>query len=177
MTTSNFHLFKDAVNRQFNVMKNHDMFRTTVEKDDLWNTYLESFPDGTNPIFRQRREYDCSCCRQFIRAVGDVVAIIDDKMVSIWDCPINDPAYKTVANAMSNLVKSKPIENKFLHTEKYAGTDCTYEHYQNRVLTWNHFFVSIPYASNIGRNFYCSGKNHISRKWIDQYQFIGVWYQ
>ena len=159
MTTSNFHLFKDAVNRQFNVMKNHDMFRTTVEKDDLWNTYLESFPDGTNPIFRQRREYDCSCCRQFIRAVGDVVAIIDDKMVSIWDCPINDPAYKTVANAMSNLVKSKPIENKFLHTEKYAGTDCTYEHYQNRVLTWNHFFVSIPYASNIGRNFYCSGKN------------------
>lgn len=136
--------FKEAVARQFSLMKDHQLFRTQVEKDLLWDTYLSSFPEGSNPIYRERTEHDCNCCKQFIRAVGNVVAIIDGELVSIWDCTVGDPNYQVVANAMAALVKSKPIENIFLHTERTAGTDRSYEDITNGVKTWNHFFINIP---------------------------------
>lgn len=31
-------------------------------------------PAGTNPIFRERTEHDCSCCRNFVKNLGNVVA-------------------------------------------------------------------------------------------------------
>jgi hypothetical protein len=141
----NFHQFKEAVALQFQWMSLYPLYTTSVEKDELWATYLSSFPEGTNPIFRERTEHDCSCCRQFIRAVGNVVAIIDGELVSIWDFDKHiDSAYQTVANAMSLLVKSAPIDNIFLTTERTAGTYKTFEQLVDGVHTWNHFFVSIP---------------------------------
>lgn len=136
--------FKHAVAKQFDTMRKHNLFVTQVEKDDLWATYLASFPEGANPIYRERTKHDCSCCRQFIRAVGNVVAIIDGKIVSIWDTPDVGPVYQPVANALSTLVKSKPIDNVFLTTERTAGQDKNFEQMVDRVQTWEHFFVNIP---------------------------------
>lgn len=139
----NFASLKAAVARQFERMQKHSMFRVAVEKDDLWATYISSFPAGTNPIFRERTEHDCSCCKQFVRAVGDVVAVIDGKLVSIWDVAVGVPAYQTVSSALAALVKSKPIANSFLHYERSAGTDKNFEQMVDRTVTWNHFFVNI----------------------------------
>jgi hypothetical protein len=136
--------FKISVARQFERMSKHPLFRVDIDKDLLWLTYLNAFPPGTNLTYRQRREYDCSCCRQFVRAVGDVVAIIDDRIVSIWDIDCDEPAYKMVANTLSNLVKPYPIDNVFLTTERQVGTDKTFEQQIDSVVSWNHFFVNIP---------------------------------
>jgi hypothetical protein len=156
---SNFHVLKVAVEKQFNMMAGHNLFRAQVDKDVLWNIYLDSFPPGTNPVFRQRREHDCSCCRQFIRAVGNAVAIIDRKKVSIWDCEINDPTYRAVAQAMAELVTSAPIENVFLHPEQSVGVNHNFDSTGGTVLTWEHFFVTIPFRRNQGKNYYCAGKD------------------
>lgn len=140
----NFQTFKHAVAAQFALMSQHELYRTNVTGDQLWETYLSSFPEGTNPIYRKRTEHDCGCCRQFIRAVGNVVAIIDGKMVSIWDVEL--PAirgYKDVASALSKLVKSAPIDNLFRTTEKQAGQDKNFEQMVDGVKTWNHFHVII----------------------------------
>lgn len=139
-----FGIFKVAVAKQFNQMKTHELFRTQVDKDRLWETYLSSFPEGSNPMFRERTEHDCSCCRQFIRTIGDAVAIIDGELVSIWDCTVDDPNYQVVANTLSAFVKSKPIENIFLHTERTAGTDKSFEQTEDGARTWEHFFVNLP---------------------------------
>lgn len=141
---SDFIKIKNSVAKQFKRMSEHQLFRVDVSKDKLWETYLSSFPEGSNPIYKERTHHDCNCCKQFIRAVGDVVAIIDGKMESIWDGIVDDPAYNTVSQAMSALVLSKPIINKFYHFEKQAGTDNTKQMLDGSVIQWNHFFVNIP---------------------------------
>ncbi|HXJ61961.1 MAG TPA: hypothetical protein VNU68_35435 [Verrucomicrobiae bacterium] len=139
-----FSEFKAAIDRQWQAMSKHELFRTGADKDAMWTTYLGSFPKGSNPIFRERTEHDCSCCRQFVRAIGDVVAIVDGRIVSLWDIETPNQAYQTVAQAMAELVREKTIDNVFLHTEATAGTDKNYEQTDTGALTWEHFFVRLP---------------------------------
>ncbi|PRP93629.1 hypothetical protein ENSA7_80570 [Enhygromyxa salina] len=136
-----FQAFKTAVAKQFERMQRHTLLRATVDKDALWATYLDSFPPGTNELFRERRRYDCSSCRQFIRAVGDVVAIIDGKLETIWDVRIS--GFQPTTDALAALVRDAPVENIFLHYERTAGADKTFEEMSERVHTWHHFFVNI----------------------------------
>jgi len=139
-----FKHIKVAVAAQFATMAKYPMFRTTVSKDAMWERYLSSFPAGTNPIYKTNTEHDCNCCKGFIRAVGDVVAIIDGKVVSIWDALCEDANYQAVCDKLAALVKSHPIENSFLHYEAKAGTDKTLVDTLDGVHTWPHFFVNIP---------------------------------
>ena len=140
-----FRKFKRPIATQFQVLINNgQLFRVSVPKERLWETYLNSYPEGTNNIFRKQREYECSCCRQFISIMGPVVGIKNGELISIWDAECEDPIYQQVADAMSALVKSCPIENIFLHTEYHAGVDKNYEHgFGIDVVTWNHFFVNL----------------------------------
>lgn len=155
---SNFKAFKTAVAKQFEDMQkaavvvDSGLFRAAIDKDALWALYLSSFPPGTNQMFRQRTEYDCGCCRSFVRTVGDVLAIVGGKVVSIWDVKIPcEPAYQAVADALAAAVRSVAIQDKFLHYEKVAGTDRTFEAISQQgrhsigadVKTWDHFFVNI----------------------------------
>ncbi len=150
-----FGIFKEAVAKQFERMNGYPMYRVEVEKDALWDTYLGSFPKGTNPIYKERTEHDCQCCKSFIRTVGGVVAVINGKLESIWDvdvCNHKDldeasDTYQPVADALSSLVKSKPISNVFLHTETTSGIDKNFgEDVNGKVVTWRHFYVKLPEA-------------------------------
>ena len=80
----NFNILQEAIQKQFQTMQKYRLFRVGLDKDRLWNIYLSSFPEGKNPIFKVRTGHDCSCCRNFVRTIGDVVAIIGTELVSIW---------------------------------------------------------------------------------------------
>jgi len=139
-----FKVFKTAVQQQFDVMKEHALFVTDVTKHEIWDTYLESFPEGTNEVFRERREYDCQCCKQFIRACGNMVTIIDNKLVSIWDINIGG-AYQVVADAMATLVKEKDVNNAFFYFTQKAGTDSNLQLMESgKTMRWNHFCLELP---------------------------------
>ena len=147
---SNFRMFKDAVTAKFATMSSQQLYCTTAEPDVMWDTYLDSFPAGTNKVFRQRREFDCSCCRQFIRAMGNVVAIVDNKKISIWDIEIDDPTFKVVASELAKQAKLKPIEKVFLHWDDKVGTDSNKEFNDNEILPgalnhilWEHFYLKL----------------------------------
>ena len=135
--------FKKAVQDQFNKMAAGGLFTTAVNKDDLWQTYLGSFPEGTNPIFRERTEHDCQCCKQFIRACGNVVAIVDNKLTTVWDVKV-DSFYQVVADAMAEKVHSAAVENHFLTPEAKLGTDFNHQQTGGGVIKWSHFFVEVP---------------------------------
>lgn len=153
-----FKLFKVAVAKQFDRMaKTGALFRTGVTFHDtsnetnvlqpgMWETYLGAFPEGTNPIYKERTEHDCSCCKGFIRAIGNVVCFIEGRCVSVWDVDVADPGYQAVADAMSTLVLSHPVVDVFLHLERTAGTDHSRIMVDERVQSFDHFFVNVPEA-------------------------------
>ena len=58
----NFKQFAQAVEKQFKKMSKHPLFIVKVEKNDIWDKYLASFPEGTNPIYKTNTEHDCFCC-------------------------------------------------------------------------------------------------------------------
>ena len=73
---------RDRLIKHFEQMtkdKDH-LFSVQVDKDEMWSTYLSSFPKGTNPLFKERTEHDCSCCRGFIKTIGNVVALKNGKI-------------------------------------------------------------------------------------------------
>lgn len=153
-----FKHFRDAVAAQFaRLIAQPQVFRVDIrnERDpnpdvrhDLFQIYLDAFPAGTNPIFKTRGEFDCNCCKQFIRAVGNVVAIVDGKLETVWDNPtaeMEEP-FKVVAAAMSAWLKERKVKDYFFHYEGKAGTPQTrYEDdFTKRVGTWTHFAVTVP---------------------------------
>lgn len=140
----NFKDFKIAIQRQFAIMSQSQLFTVTLNKDDLWKTYLSSFPTGTNPIYKTRTEHDCQCCKQFIRNAGNIVAIQNGKLVSIWDIRVDDLSYQIVANTLAEVVKSHQIHNTFLHYENHVGTDHNHVLLEDRTQTFEHFHINLP---------------------------------
>ena len=140
-----FHNFKPVISRQLAMMQQHPMFRVAESGDKIWNAYLDAFPPGQNEVFRVRREYDCACCRRFVRAVGNAVAAIDGRLVSVWDVTVPDePAWETVTRAASDLVHASPIAEPFLHYEAQIGADKTFEQLLDKsVRPWEHFSANL----------------------------------
>jgi len=142
-----FKIFRDKVYDNFVQMQTKDMFVTDTNKDEIWEVYLSSFPEGSNLIFRERTEHDCNCCKQFIRAVGNVVTI-SDGLKSIWDVEVGGH-YQVVADAMASYVKSKEVKNAFITNETKFGTKSSHEMREgDRVHTWNHFYVELDKGSS-----------------------------
>ena len=142
-----FNDFKKALTRHLDaIFQDTDvLFYTDVEPDILWETYLGSFPPGTNEIYRVRSEHDCSCCRQFIKRFGNVVTIKDNIVHSIWDGIYAGPVYGPVCEALSALAKSRPIAGVYLSSTKHVGTDATHELAEDgSVIRWEHLYVKLP---------------------------------
>ena len=141
-----FYTFQTAVGKQFAKMSKGRLFTVQLEKGQLYEVYLKSFPEGTNSIYKTRTEHDCNCCRHFIRDMGGVVAIVEGELVSIWDGEVGN-FYNEVSKAMSAAVKAQMIENVFLHTFPTAGVRLNYSKDENgKVIPHSHFMLSIPAA-------------------------------
>ena len=141
-----FMKFKKALQDRFSKMqKNADhLYEMDVDKDILWNTYLDSFPAGTNKMFRQRREYDCSCCRQFIKNIGAVIAIKDGKIYTLWEEVTNDAVYIPVCEALNTYVKAQKIKDIYISEFSKIGTDHNFEDIDGKAHRWDHFFLELP---------------------------------
>ena len=148
---TDFTLFSQAVHARFNELAaNHELFLSHLHGELLWEAYLAAFPEGSNPIFRERTEHDCSCCRHFVRNIGGVVAVINGQVQSVWgDWQELPEPYRTVAAALDELITKHPlpIHSLYRTTPKLVqfGTDTTYEAVAGgSPLVWNHFHARVP---------------------------------
>ena len=144
-------MFKDfvkAIQKNLQQMSKDSsrLFTVNVDTEELYNLYLDSFPAGTNEIYRERREYDCSCCRHFIRDVGNVVSIKNGELHTIWGInPVSDDKYNVVAAVLDAYVKQKAVLGVFLKKEKRIGTPENREMLPTgKINKYEHFFVDLP---------------------------------
>lgn len=131
-----------------------ELFRVDIDKDELWDLYLDSFPGGTNQIYKERREFDCNICKNFIRDMGNVVTISDDmKYQTIWDVDVEEP-FQTVANKISRELNKRAIENKFMTDTKDFGmkTSTQLSPDKRHVKFWDHFYCKIDGISTVKLN-------------------------
>lgn len=152
---SDFKKFRALLQDHFNEMVKGEnpLFITDADEDELYNLYLDSFPAGTNELFRKRREYDCSCCRRFVKNIGKLVAFdANHNLVSIWDFDAKSDKYQPVVDALADYVKSRTIVNPYFVSRNMIGsgnmfgTEMNFEYDENHkdVRTWDHFAVKIP---------------------------------
>ena len=138
---------KNALAENFSrISTTNSLFETDIDKDYLWNLYLNSFPEGTNPIYRERRIYDCSACRQFIRNIGSAVYIDEDLNIhSIFEFDTGSKTFQPVMDAMAIYVTSRPIVDIYFNDSSTVGIDKNRELLDDgTVKTWDHFFVTLP---------------------------------
>ena len=141
-----FTKFVEKLNAHFmEMIKNNPvLFEVNVDKDAIWELYLNSFPQGTNEIFRKRREFDCSCCKHFIRHMGNVVVLKHNRMQTIWDFDTESDTYQPVVDALNSFIKSQPVTDRFFPTSRVIGTEESYELIDGRSHVWSHMFIRIP---------------------------------
>ena len=142
-----FKIIRNALEDNFKKMceENENLFEVELNKDVLWETYLNTIPAKDNKIYRTRREFDCSCCRHFIKGIGNVVAIKDNKMVSIWDFETSDDTWNTVLEAMSKFVKKHKVTDVYVSKFNSVGTKYSMDKTEDgNPIKWEHFYLDIP---------------------------------
>ena len=112
--------FVEKIQEQFDKMCATGMlFRTNVPGDKIWETYINSFEEGTNPIFRDPNSsvHACNTCNSFIRRYGNIVTIDENGFTTTLFSNYNENTeYKVVAAKLDELIKSQPIINVFFET-------------------------------------------------------------
>lgn len=150
---SDFKKFPALLQDHFNEMVKDGapLFITNADEDKLYDLYLDSFPAGTNSIFRKRRKYDCSCCRRFVKNIGKLVSFMDGQMVTVWDFDTKSDVYQPVVDALATYVKTCAVVNPYyvsrnMISDGKFGTEVNYEYDADHkaVHTWDHFAVEIP---------------------------------
>lgn len=115
------------------------LFQVNVDKDLLWDTYLSSFPEEL------RQQFNCNCCRQFIKNYGNLVAIKDNQLISLWNFSADDPVYQTVVNNLNQLVLQSAVKDVFVTTFAKLGTDSNIQRLEdNSTVRWHHFYYELP---------------------------------
>ena len=142
-----FHPFGKTINDRVNEMAKHELFKVDLGEVDIKDVYLNAFPDGTNPIYRTNTEHDCTCCKNFLRNVGDLVAVVDGKLMTAWDVKGLAYPYDVVAAALHKAVMAAAASSvgSVWRTKEYKYGAQTNKAMENdKVVTWDHFWFDVP---------------------------------
>lgn len=124
------------------------MYSGNVNKDDMWEHYLASFPEGSNPVYMTNTEHDCNTCKHFIRMIGHCVFIVNEEIHTIWEIPgmPENDVYSIVAKSMDEYVRAIPINTVMYFAERRIGcvTNTGVKGKNNNVVRFDHFHLEIP---------------------------------
>jgi len=94
----NFEEFKAKLQQNFQllIVGKDSLFLTDVSKDQIWDAYINAFPQD------EQQGYNCNSCRQFLKPFGNLVAIHNNKLKSIWDFDGCDEPFEAVRQSLHN---------------------------------------------------------------------------
>ena len=150
-----FERFSAALARHVNNMaKGHiDLYRVDVSPDTLSEAYQNSFAPEHNPIYRERRVHDCQTCKQFVREIGNVVAISDGKIVgTVWGFKTAETEYQPSLNKLDWMVRRAQIVDVYAPTARKIGVPSTVEYRDGETVKWHHMRAVLPAQIRIHDN-------------------------
>lgn len=140
-----------AINRQLKKLAAQKiLFKTDIDPQLLWNKYLASFPEGTNPIYKTRTEHDCNTCKQVVRFVGGVIAIDQELSVTtMWDDEDDcAPEHRPVLDAMRDFVIGAKITGIYVpHQNKLGAKESFKKEEDGSITRFTHLYSDIPTPS------------------------------
>lgn len=139
-----FHPFALAVNNRLKEMAKHELYKVNLGDLDIKDVYLNAFPEGTNPIYKTNTEHDCTCCKNFLRNVGNTVAVVDGKVMTPWDVKGLEYPYREVAAALHEAVSKAAIEGVWRTKEVKYGAKNSRALQDGKAITWDHFWFDVP---------------------------------
>jgi len=132
-----FSRFNEQLNKNFSeIAATGNIFYVDVDRDLVFSIYLSSFPEYT------RQEFNCNCCKSFLRQYAGIVTIVNNKIVSIWDNLQVPERYVTAVNNLSNYIHSLPISSIFLTESRKCGVSKNWD--AKRDVFWEHFHLTAP---------------------------------
>lgn len=140
-----FKQMSDTMQTRFSQLaKDAKYLYTTDTGEQLWDAYLASFAPEDNPVYRERTEHDCSCCRHFIKRYGGLVIIdAEYNRHTLWEFNGGDNFQPSI-DAMHNIVSSAPIVGVLVSEDRAYGEASSLEIKDGNVKDWNHFALNIP---------------------------------
>ncbi len=111
--------FNHLIQEQFAKMcKTGKLFRVELSGQQIWELYLSSFNEESNPIFRDPASTtkNCNNCHNFIRRYGNIVAIDENyNIISIFDV-LAPEEYQNTSEQLTKAIKSSKIIDVFFET-------------------------------------------------------------
>lgn len=143
MSSQEFINFAQKVKDKFNLMQKKDKL-FIINNDNLIQEYLNSFPEGTNDLYRTNTQHDCSCCKHFIKNIGKVISIENGIIDSVWNVTNLQYPYNIVTEKLHETVINSEIQSLFFTTQNKFGNEVTKELLSISeglsYINWNHFY-------------------------------------
>lgn len=136
---------KQQVKSNFDKLATSQLFYVSIDRDQVWERYLSGFPEG-----EIRQSNNCNCCKSFLRQWGGVVAIKDNKVISIWDDIDSPEEYAESVKNLRKYIHSLPVTDVFVNEFASCGVDSNYD--IKRQVTWTHFHVVLPTRFTVAKD-------------------------
>lgn len=125
-----FQSFNTLIKEQFQLMSQQPvLFRSKVSGHALWDMYISSFAKEDDPVFRDPNSthHTCNNDKNFIHRYGNVVAIINGRIVTMFDKIPPYTAYFKSAEKMSMALQDSPIQDVFVESYDNLNRLLNYE--------------------------------------------------
>lgn len=115
------------------------LFRVNLDRDALVDAYLDNLPP------EERQQYNCNCCKSFLRQYGNLVSIDNEYNIrTLWNFQSIPMFAKSIAK-MDELVFNAAIHAPFMSPVSELGTDHNFElHEGDTPIKWDHFNLKLP---------------------------------
>lgn len=108
---------------QFDVISaSGKLYKADISGDKVWEIYLDTLNKVHGRSFRDPESsyYNCNFCKAFLRRYGNIVAIIDNKIVTLFDVAIGEE-YKETVKALSDAIAAAGIKDIFLESFEHLN--------------------------------------------------------
>jgi hypothetical protein len=120
------------------------LFKLDCDVYDVWNLYLNSFPQEIQGIYHENPWHDCQRCWSWFKSMANVVMIDEDYEIrTLFDFE-TIPEYQDVFKALDEFLKTKRVGNLFLHDAPSVGVFRSFAEYDDGFDENHHFYLELP---------------------------------